>query len=137
MPEPDVDSVSAVRLDTWLDVACVFKTRSEARRACLLGKVLVNGVAAKPHRAVRPGDELVIQRPFGRRQTILVRALAERHIRKAEARQLYDDLTPPPTPEEVALQRLARQYRAAATPPGRPDRRARRALRRLKRGDDS
>ena len=29
----------AVRLDVWLDVACLFKTRSEAQRACKLGKV--------------------------------------------------------------------------------------------------
>jgi ribosome-associated heat shock protein Hsp15 len=129
--------VNAPRLDLWLDVACLCKTRSEARRACVLGKVLVNGVVAKPHRPLKAGDELVIQRPFGRRQTVVVRGLADRHVPKAEARQLYDDLTPPPTPEEVALRRLERQYRAAATPPARPDRRERRALRRLKRGDDS
>jgi ribosome-associated heat shock protein Hsp15 len=129
--------VNAPRLDLWLDVACLFKTRSEARRACVLGKVLVNGVVAKPHRPLKAGDELVIQRPFGRRQTLVVRGLADRHVPRAEARRLYDDLTPPPTPEEVALRRLERQYRAAATPPTRPDRRERRALRRLKHGDDS
>ena len=32
-----------VRLDIWLDVACLFKTRSEAQKACKLGKVTVNG----------------------------------------------------------------------------------------------
>ena len=44
-------------------------------------------------------------RPFGRKQRLKVRALAERHIAKAEARQLYEDLTPPPTPEEIELRR--------------------------------
>ena len=46
------------RLDVWLDVACLFKTRSEAQRACQGGKIEVNGQGtAKPHREVKPGDE--------------------------------------------------------------------------------
>jgi len=28
-----------MRLDVWLDVACLFKTRSEAKKACAGGKV--------------------------------------------------------------------------------------------------
>ncbi|WP_369015578.1 S4 domain-containing protein, partial [Escherichia coli] len=52
-----------VRLDVWLDVACLFKTRSEAQRECKVGRVTVNGVVAKPHRELRVGDELVISRP--------------------------------------------------------------------------
>ena len=46
----------SLRLDVWLDVACLFKTRSEAQRACKGGKVDVNGQSAKPHREVKPGD---------------------------------------------------------------------------------
>jgi ribosome-associated heat shock protein Hsp15 len=124
--------VDAVRLDVWLDVACLFKTRSEAQRACRAGKIDVNAQAAKPNRLLRVGDEIVIGRPFGRRQRIVVRALADRHLARAEARQLYDDLTPPLTPEEVEARRLERMYRAAATPPRAPDKRQRRALRQLK-----
>jgi ribosome-associated heat shock protein Hsp15 len=41
-----------MRLDVWLDVSCLFKTRSEAKRACEGGKVHVNGQAAKPNRDV-------------------------------------------------------------------------------------
>lgn len=126
--------MTTVRLDVWLDVACLYKTRSEARRACELGKVSVNGVVAKPNRPLKTGDELVLQRPLGRRQLIAVRGLADTHIAKAEARQLYEDRTPPPTPEEVEARRMERLYRATMTPPGRPDRRDRRALRRLKTG---
>ena len=47
----------SVRLDVWLDVTCLFKTRSEAQKACRGGKVDVNGQAAKPHREMKPGDE--------------------------------------------------------------------------------
>jgi ribosome-associated heat shock protein Hsp15 len=124
----------AVRLDVWLDVACLFKTRSEAKKACEGGKVDVNGQPAKPHRTIRVGDELEISRPFGRKQKVVVKALADKHVAKADARALYDDLTPQPTPEEIEMRRLERMYRAAMTPPRAPDKRARRALRKMKEG---
>lgn len=131
-----VDSTApAVRLDVWLDVACLFRTRSEAQKACKGGKVDVNGHSAKPHRDVRPGDVVEITRPLGRRQRVVVRGLADRHVPKAGARALYEDTTPPPSPEEQAMLDLLRLAR-----PGRPgsaetpDRRERRRLRREKEG---
>lgn len=127
--------MESVRLDVWLDVACVFKTRSEAQKACKLGKVSVGGQVAKAHREVRAGDQLVIQRPMGRKQLLTVLGVADRSIPRAEARLLYDDTSPKPTPAEIELRKLERLYRAAATPPTRPDRDQRRTLRRLKRGE--
>ena len=103
-----------VRLDVWLDVACLFKTRSEAQRAIKGGKVDVNGQSAKPQRLVRPGDVVEITRPLGRRQRILVRGLAEQHVSKADARALYEDVTPPPSPEEQAMLDLIRAAGRAA-----------------------
>jgi hypothetical protein len=78
------------------------------------------------------GDTLDISWPFGRTQRITVRALADRHVSKLAARELYVDLTPPPTPEEREARRQERLYRAAMTPPKAPDKRQRRVLRRLK-----
>ena len=127
--------MESVRLDVWLDVSCLFRTRSEAQRACKGGKVVINGVAAKPHRDVRVGDEIVITRPLGRKQTVVVEALADKHVPKAEARALYDDRTPPPTAEEIEQRRLERLFRATSAPQTRPDRRSRQDLRRL-RGKD-
>ena len=126
--------MDSVRLDVWLDVACLFRTRSEAQKACKGGKVDLNGQAAKPHRDVRAGDEIVISRPLGRRQRVIVRAVAEKHVAKAEAKTLYEDLTPPPTPEEVEMRRLARLSRAFTRPAGAgaPDKRERRQLRKMK-----
>jgi ribosome-associated heat shock protein Hsp15 len=124
-----------MRLDVWLDVACLFKTRSEAQKACKGGKVDVNGAAAKPHRTIVPGDEIEISRGFGRRQHVVVRGLAERHIPKSEARSLYEDRTPAPTAQEVEARRIARIAGAIrARSAGTPDKRERRALRRLKEG---
>jgi len=129
MTDPDA---RGVRLDIWLDVACLFRTRSEAQKACKTGKIAVNGQAAKPNRLLRAGDELIIGRPFGRKQRVVVRGLSDRHVAKAEARQLYEDLTPVPTPEEIEMRRMDRIYRAQMTPPKAPDKRERRALRRLR-----
>jgi ribosome-associated heat shock protein Hsp15 len=124
-----------MRLDVWLDVACLYKTRSEAQKACNGGKVEVNGNSAKPHRLVNVGDQLRITRMQNRRQVVVVLALAERHVPKAEARTLYDDRTPPPTPEELEqreVQRAFRQSFGAPRPARAPDKRERRALRKLK-----
>jgi ribosome-associated heat shock protein Hsp15 len=124
--------MDGLRLDIWLDVACLFKTRSEAQKACKAGRIEVNGQNAKSNRLVRPGDTLEIRRPFGRLQKIKILGITEKHIARADARQLYEDLTPAPTPEEIEMRRAERIYRAATTPLHAPDKRERRALRRLR-----
>jgi len=127
-PAPDAE-----RVDVWLDVACLFKTRSLAQGACRGGKVEVNGQVARASRLLRPGDELRISRGAGRRQIVVVRGLALRHLARAEARSLYEDRTPPPSPEQLELLRLRRAFGVRA--PSRPlDKRQRRAARRLKEG---
>jgi ribosome-associated heat shock protein Hsp15 len=125
-----------MRLDVWLDIACLFRTRSEATRACKGGKVDLNGHSAKPNRELKAGDEILITRPLGRRQKVAVRAFAEQHVPKAEARTLYEDITPAPSPEEaemLRLTKLARPFLRAAHA-GAPDKRERRELRRMKEG---
>ncbi|HWK11487.1 MAG TPA: RNA-binding S4 domain-containing protein [Vicinamibacterales bacterium] len=123
-----------MRLDVWLDVACLCRTRSEAKRACEGGKIDVNGQRAKPNRDVKPGDEIQITHRFGRRQTVVVRGVSEQHVPKAEARLLYEDVTPKPTPEEIELRRIARLAAPFTRPAsaGAPDRRERREIRRFK-----
>jgi len=127
--------METLRLDVWLDVACLFRTRSEAQKACKIGRVDVNGQSAKAHREIRPGDEIVIARPLGRKQTIVVKGLADRHIAKAAARELYEDRTPKPTEEEIEMRRIERMARALSRPPVTPDKRERRRLRRMKEGE--
>jgi ribosome-associated heat shock protein Hsp15 len=122
----------SVRLDVWLDVACLFKTRSEAQRACKGGKVDVNGSSAKPHREVRPGDEIEITRGYGRRQKVRIIGLEEKHIEKAKARELYEDITPPPTAEELEIREMERVARRYSRPIVTPDKRQRRVLRRMR-----
>jgi len=126
----------AVRLDVWLDVACLFKSRSQAQRACALGRVEVNGDRGKAHRLIRPGDRIRISLPAGRWRIVEVVGIAERNVARANARELYLDHTPPPTPEEVELRRLQRLGAPPRRPPGAgaPKKQERRDLRRLKEG---
>lgn len=126
--------MDSVRLDIWLDVACLFRTRSEAQKACKGGKVEVNGQPAKPNRDIKSGDEIVISRPLGRKQRVVVYDVADRHIARKDARGLYEDITPAPSPEEVEQRRIDRLARAFMRPQsaGTPDRRERRQLRRMK-----
>jgi ribosome-associated heat shock protein Hsp15 len=133
---PRTTPLDTVRLDVWLDVACLFKTRSEAQKACRGGKVDVNGQSGKPHRAIHVGDRLRLTKAAGRRQQVVVKALADQHLPKTEARLLYEDVTPPPTPEELAARELERHFwtsrvRASART---PDRREKRRIRREKEG---
>ena len=130
--EGELSPIDQVRLDVWLHVSCLFKTRSEAQRACKGGKVDVNGQPGKPHRMVRAGDELHITRGSGGKQTVVIKALAERSIPKADARLLYEDRTPQKSPEDIALARAERVFRAAHAASGPPDKRQRRALRRVR-----
>ena len=130
-------SADTVRIDIWLDVACLFRTRSEAQKACKAGKVLVNGQTSKPHREIKSGDEIEISRPLGRKQKVIVYAVADKHIARKDARALYEDVTPPPTQEEIEQRRIDRLARAFMRPQsaGAPDKRERRQLRKMKEGD--
>ncbi len=123
-----------VRLDVWLDVACLFKTRSQAQNACKGGKVEVNGARGKPHRLVRSGDEIRISRPGGQRRIVVIREIEEHSVPKVRARELYEDLTPPPTPEELEARRLQRLLGPSQRPRGAgiPKKQEGRRLRRMK-----
>lgn len=122
-------------MDVWLDVACLFKTRSESQRACKGGKIDVNGQSSvKAQKAVKVGDVIEISRPHGKRQRVIVQGVTENHIAKAEARKLYEDVTPPPSPAEQQMLDLVRLASPKRRSPdlGSPDRDERRRLRREK-----
>lgn len=129
---------ATVRLDIWLDVACIFKTRSQAQQACKRGRVEVNRDRGKAHRLVRPGDEIRISFPGGRWRILEVVDIERTTVPRARARELYEDHTPPPTADEIELRRMLR----LSAPPrrqrgeGAPKKKERRQLRRAKEGLD-
>ena len=131
-PVAAASGTAGIRLDVWLDVACVFPTRSRAKAACEGGKVDVNGDRGKPHREIRPGDRIAVTGRDGSRRDLVVRGLAEHSLPKAEARKLYEDVTPPVAPEILEARRLDRLL-APRGDAGRPDKRDRRERIRWKR----
>jgi ribosome-associated heat shock protein Hsp15 len=116
------------RIDKWLWAARFFKSRTLAAAACNGGKVDVNGDAAKPSKAVRPGDLLRVTLPRGRR-IVRVAAVVDRRGSGSQAALLFEDLTPPPPPREARIPPPA--YRPAGA--GRPTKRERRHIDRLSR----
>ena len=119
--------VEKVRLDKWLQIARVFKTRSQATRACNLNRVEVNGQSAKAHRNLQLEDRVEIELKDWKR-ILVVKELHDKPLPKAEAPRLYEDLSPP-KPKLDPLERLMRQApvqreRGA----GRPSKRERRKL---------
>jgi ribosome-associated heat shock protein Hsp15 len=121
-----------MRLDKWLWAARFFKTRSLATAAVDGGHVEVNGERAKPAKQIRAGDELRIRlNQFT--HIVQVRGLSERRGRASDAQQLYEETEA--SRRERA--RLAEQRRLAPTPAyeegGRPTKRDRRDIARVKR----
>ena len=92
----DDDGGDGARLDVWLDIACLFRTRSEAQKAVRAGKVSVNRQPTKPQPPFAPRRRVEISRPYGRKQRVRVSGFAGRHVARAEARALYEDLDAAP-----------------------------------------
>ena len=126
-----MSDAESVRLDRWLHVARAFKTRSQASRACSLGRVRVNGARVKAHRALRIGDRVEIELRDWKR-LLVVRKLADRPVPKPLALELYTDESPP-RPERDRSHLV--QTPAARRDPGagRPTKRDRRKIERLTR----
>lgn len=114
-----------VRLDKWLQVARMWKTRTQATHACELGRVRVNGLPAKPHKLLAVGDRVELTQGDWER-VLIVKELKDRPVAKAEAPLLYEDQSPPkpvPDPLERLLRRPPVLREAGAGRPTKKDRR--------------
>jgi ribosome-associated heat shock protein Hsp15 len=122
-----------VRIDKWLWAARFFKTRAMAARACDLGRVESNGLKAKPSREVRTGDMLRVGTPAGEFH-VEVLAVSEMRGPAATAQTLYRETEA----GRAARLRAAEERKAAAQADrwgeGRPSKRDRREIDRLRRG---
>ncbi len=116
-----------VRLDKWLQVARVFKSRSEATRACNLSRVRVNGEIAKAHRKVLVGDRVEVARE-DREKILVVKELRDKTVPKAEAALLFEDLSPPPPPRDSLERLLSRAPVQRERGTGRPTKKDRRSI---------
>ena len=123
--------MTGVRIDKWLWAARFFKTRSLAARACELGRIEANGLAAKPAREVRVGDRLQVKNDGG---DFLVEVLGTSEMRgpAAVAQALYRETE---ASRELRL-KLAAERKAMphfeASREGKPSKRDRREIDRLR-----
>jgi ribosome-associated heat shock protein Hsp15 len=126
----------SVRLDKWLQVARMFKTRTKATHACDLGRVRVNGQSAKPHRQLAVGDRVELTQGDWDR-VLIVQDLKDKPVPKAEAPKMYEDLSPPrPAPDPLArLMRRPLVTREAGA--GRPTKKERRDMEGFRDGEPS
>ena len=117
------------RLDQWLYHARFFKTRTLAASLCKGGRIRVDGEkSSKSSTLVRPGQVLTFAQG-GRIRVIRIESLAARRGPAAEAATLYQDLTP----EQTRLKtRGPFAYPGRGRGTGRPTKKDRRALERLK-----
>ena len=113
------------RVDRWLCAVRLVKTRPMATRLCERGHVLVNGSSAKPSTKVRAGDrvEALI---FDRERIVEVERPIESRVGAAVASTCYVDHSPPVVRESGPSISLIRGE-------GRPSKRLRRQLERLRR----
>ena len=118
-----------VRADVWLWAARFFKTRSLAKQAIVGGRIDVNGAVCKPAKTLHAGDRLKIGRGEERLEVEVV-ALSDRRGPASMAQTLYVETEASRVAREVARE----QHRliGADGPPKRPDKQARRELRRLR-----
>lgn len=120
-----------VRLDQFLDFSCLFKTRSQAKKAIELGRVKVNGQEVPPAHKVKVGDEISIKYEYGEK-IVKVLDLIDRHIPKEEARKKYEVIVPYPTKEILEKFKIDKELKELWTPPKKPDKKERKRLRKIK-----
>jgi len=114
-------------MDLWLWAARFFKTRTLAKRACDLGRILSNGQVAKAAREVRIGDKLRVSSEGGDFE-VDVLLLSEVRGPASVAQTLYrESKESRALREKVAAERKAmRQFEIL--PEGRPSKRDRRHI---------
>ena len=117
------------RIDKWLFFSRAVKSRSLAAKLVVAGRVRINrDKAAQASDLVKAGDVLTMT--LDRR--ILVWKVLDCGVRRGpaeEARLLYEDMSPPPTPNGEAVPDAIPALREAGS--GRPTKRERRQTDRL------
>lgn len=124
-----------MRIDKWLKMARIFKSREEASRACDLGRVKINGYEAKPSKEAKLGDEIVVKVESVYR-TLTIKELPTRGLSGKDAKLVYDEKTPELPPEVIELMKLqaAENRRLQRESKGRPTKKTRREMDKWRRG---
>jgi ribosome-associated heat shock protein Hsp15 len=117
------------RIDKWLWAVRVFKTRAIATEACKKGRILVNGVEAKPSKEIKCGDMVTVRKP-PLVYSFVVKTLVNNRLPAKLISEYLNDQT---SPEELDKLKVKDSYflnRERGT--GRPTKKERRQIDKLK-----
>lgn len=120
-----------VRADIWLWAARFFKTRALAKEAIEGGKIDVNDAGCKPAKALHAGDRIKLSRG-DERMEVVVLALTDKRGSAMIAQALYSETEQSRSTREVLKEQRRLTGAAFDHPHSRPDKHARRDLRRMK-----
>ncbi|MDH3703716.1 MAG: RNA-binding S4 domain-containing protein [Alphaproteobacteria bacterium] len=128
------EAVDRLRIDKWLWHARFFKSRTLAAKRVTAGGLRVNRkIVKKPNHPVQTGDVLTFA-TGPRVRVVKIAALGERRGPAPEARLLYEDLTPPAV--QAAADAPSQKTPSREPGAGRPTKKDRRAVERLKSDGD-
>lgn len=128
------ENTGKFRIDKWLCAARFYKTRSLAADAVECGKVHINEMRVKPAKHVTVGDRLNIH--IGQKQYVVeVLALSNRRGPASEAQKLYRETDESRQRREAIAAQLKAEPQPLFRFRGRPTKRDRREIERLKRGE--
>ena len=118
-----------IRIDKWLWMVRLFKTRTMASDACNAGKVKINNVNCKPSREIKTDDEIQIR--IGQLQKVVkVIDCPKNRIAAKLVPDFYTDLTSKEEYDRVKLLAIQTEKREHGL--GRPTKRDRRQIEYLK-----
>ena len=126
-----MDPVKTMRVDRWLWASRFFKTRPDAVSAINAGHILINDQRCRPSKLLRCGDRLLIRRGlFVSKITVL--SLINKRVSATIASHTFTE-----DPKSIkAREALSSRLRADSPPyrsqKGRPAKKERRALDRLR-----
>lgn len=121
-----------LRLDKWLKTARIFKTRAKATAACASGRVKINGVSAKAHRPPGLNDRIEIRFSDWTR-VLIVKQLLDKPVSKETARQMFEDVSEPRKSADIVERLLTATPIEREKGKGRPTKRERRHMDRVRR----
>jgi len=119
----------SIRLDKWLKIARIFKTRSQAGHACDENHVKVNGEVVKAAKLIKPGDKLTVKGK-NRCREFEVAGISFKSISAKQARELYlEEKQEPLSAESLELIKLMKR---SVIKYGRPSKKERRNLMKIR-----
>ena len=78
-----------MRIDALLHALCLFKTRSQAARACSERRVWLNGSLVRPSRIVHPGDRIRWHDSLGRlEQEVEILEIPTKQVSRAASQEM-------------------------------------------------